>query len=203
MSVEPRRPEIARPVPSDFRIGDRLVRPGLNRVVSQNATLQLEPKVMQVLVLLADRPGHVVTKEELFRDVWDGAFVTEDVLTRAVGELRRAFEDRVPAWSPDGQRLAFTRSAGGSCRIVLVSALGGEERPLKPCGDLEYRRLAWSPDGLSLAFSRRDGGGPLAIELLSLETLEHRRVTEPPSSILGDSSPAFSPDGRTLAFTRN
>jgi Tol biopolymer transport system component/DNA-binding winged helix-turn-helix (wHTH) protein len=344
MSVEPRERAraadgAARPSPGDFRIGDRLVRPRLNRIVTPDATLRLEPKVMQVLLCMALRPGEVVTKEELFRDVWQGAFVTEDVLTRAVGELRRVFqddaarprvietirksgyrliapivpelprpaalqadariathlpndlifiliglalaglitagvitlsrsrrsapgpmrvrpvttlpgnerdpavspdgtrvafvwnggsgadyslyvqlvdgqsplrltkeagvEDRAPAWSPDGQRLAFTREARGACRILLVSALGGEERPLAPCGDREYRRLAWSPDGRWLALSRRDNGGPLAVELLSPETLERRRVTHPPAAILGDTSPAFSPDGVSLAFTRN
>jgi DNA-binding winged helix-turn-helix (wHTH) protein len=65
----------------------------LNRIVTRDATLQLEPKVMKVLLCMVDRPGEVVTKEELFRDVWQGTFVTEDVLTRAVGELRRAFQD--------------------------------------------------------------------------------------------------------------
>lgn len=98
MSLEPREraqaaARASRPSPADFRIGNRVVRPGLNRIVTPDATLQLEPKVMQVLLRMVDRPGEVVTKEDLFRDVWQGTFVTEDVLTRAVGELRRAFQD--------------------------------------------------------------------------------------------------------------
>ncbi|HEY6147820.1 MAG TPA: winged helix-turn-helix domain-containing protein, partial [Thermoanaerobaculia bacterium] len=96
MSTAPRPP--AEPVLSsaaaaDFRLADRLVRPSLNRVVRGEATVQLEPKIMQVLVALAGQPGEVVTRERLFQDVWEGAYVTEDVLTRAVGELRRVFED--------------------------------------------------------------------------------------------------------------
>ena len=43
----------------------------------------------------------------------------------------------------------------------------------------------------------------LALELLSPDTLERRPVTRPPDGFLGDTSPAFSPDGETLAFTRN
>jgi len=78
---------------ADFRIGDVLVQPSLQRVVAAGAVSILEPKLMKVLVLLASRPGEVVTKEELFADVWEGAFVTEDVLTRAIGELRRTFGD--------------------------------------------------------------------------------------------------------------
>jgi TolB-like protein/Flp pilus assembly protein TadD len=48
---------------------------------------------MQVLVCLAARPGEVVSKEELIRAVWVDTFVTDDVLTRAISELRRVLGD--------------------------------------------------------------------------------------------------------------
>src|SRR5215471_9189952 len=80
--------------PEDFQIADRRVLPALNRVLlPDGSTVSLEPKVMRTLVALSETPGEVVTKETLFRDVWEGAFVTEDVLTRAIGELRRIFSD--------------------------------------------------------------------------------------------------------------
>ncbi|MEP6768493.1 MAG: winged helix-turn-helix domain-containing protein [Acidobacteriota bacterium] len=383
MSVEPReRAEAAPAAPraGDFSLAGRIVQPARNRVVSPLGAATLEPKVMSVLLLLASRPGEVITKEELFREVWESAFVTEDVLTRAIGELRRTFgdtasaprvietirksgyrlvapvepaspvapvepatllapaepatllgpaepsaapgdepahaqrtgsdavgeqavphprrqgprprsgalrialaaglagaavvlvlrrlpapapamrvrpltttpgderdpavspdgsrvafawnggsgeahslyvqmvdgdaplrlttapgfEDRTPAWSPDGQRIAFTRSRASDCRILIVSALGGAERPLAQCGDRDYRRLAWSPDGRWLALPVRDASASsLRIELLSPDTLERRRVTAPPAGLLGDTSPSFSPDGREIAFCRN
>jgi Tol biopolymer transport system component len=112
-------------------------------------------------------------------------------------------EDRVPAWSADGTRVAFTRTAGGACRIFVVPALGGAERTLGPCGDPDYRRLAWSPDGAWIALAGRDASSALRIELLSPDSLERRPLTRPPAGILGDSSPAFSPDGGTVVFTRN
>lgn len=43
---------------------------------------------------------------------------------------------------------------------------------------------------------------PSSIQLLSIETFETRRLTSPSAGTLGDGSPAISPDGRTLAFTR-
>src|ERR1700757_2123157 len=48
---------------------------------------------MQVLLRLAEQAGEVVTKEQLIRRVWAETFVTEDVLTRSISELRKAFED--------------------------------------------------------------------------------------------------------------
>ena len=41
-----------------------------------------------------------------------------------------------------------------------------------------------------------------AIYLIQVETGERRQLTIPPSTAIGDGNPAFSPDGRTLAFTR-
>ena len=55
--------------------------------------LRLEPKVMQVLEVLADTPGEVVTRETLEARVWPATYVSEDVLQRAIRELRKAFGD--------------------------------------------------------------------------------------------------------------
>jgi TolB-like protein/Flp pilus assembly protein TadD len=48
---------------------------------------------MQVLVCLVQHAGEPVSKEELMKTVWPDTFVTDDVLTRSVSELRRVFED--------------------------------------------------------------------------------------------------------------
>jgi len=48
---------------------------------------------MQVLLCLVQHAGELVTKEELMRRVWPDTFVTDDVLTRSISELRRVFED--------------------------------------------------------------------------------------------------------------
>ena len=77
----------------DFRIAEWLVQPRLGAVQSEGRTERIEPKCMQVLVHLANRPGEVVSKEELIRVVWADTFVTDEVLTRAISELRRAFSD--------------------------------------------------------------------------------------------------------------
>ena len=78
---------------TSFYLGPWLVEVPLNRLRNNGATIQLEPKIMQVLVRLAKTPGEVVRKEELIRSVWADTFVTDDVLTRSISELRKALED--------------------------------------------------------------------------------------------------------------
>jgi DNA-binding winged helix-turn-helix (wHTH) protein/TolB-like protein len=77
----------------DFRLGHWLVCPKLNTVQADGRAIRLEPKFMQVLVCLTDQSGEVVSKEELMRAVWMDTFVTDDVLTRAISELRRVLGD--------------------------------------------------------------------------------------------------------------
>jgi Tol biopolymer transport system component/DNA-binding winged helix-turn-helix (wHTH) protein len=77
----------------DFRIGDQLVQPKINSVEHDGVMHRLEPKVMQVLVTLAADHGEVVTREHLHSAVWPDVFVGEDVLIRAISEIRRVFDD--------------------------------------------------------------------------------------------------------------
>src|SRR5258708_6068032 len=77
----------------DFRLCEWLICPLLNTVQKDGKTVRLEHKFMQVLVCLAGRPGEVISKDELIRTVWADTFVTDDVLTRAVSELRRILAD--------------------------------------------------------------------------------------------------------------
>lgn len=77
----------------DFRVGCWLVQPRLNAVSRDGARVQLEPKVMEVLVCLARHAGEPISKEKLIQIVWPGTFVTDDVLKRCISQLRHVFED--------------------------------------------------------------------------------------------------------------
>lgn len=75
----------------DFLIADWCVRLSLNLVSHNGTSTRLEPKVMQVLACLADHAGSVVTKEHMIATVWPDTFVTDQVLTNAIWQLRQAF----------------------------------------------------------------------------------------------------------------
>ena len=117
--------------------------------------------------------------------------------------------DCCPVWSPDGQAVAFSRNSEKGLDIYTVSPLGGTPRKLyaRSPGKLyaysptREQLLAWSPDGKLLAFSEANAEGRPAITLLSLTDHGTRHLTSPPVEHF-DSQPAFSPDGKRMAFVR-
>ena len=105
-------------------------------------------------------------------------------------------EDRNPAWSPDGKRIAFESHRDGNWELYVLETQGGRVTRLthNPAFD---GAPAWSPDGTQVAFeSYRDGNWE--IYLLDLVTAQLTRLTDDPA---GDYGPAWSTDGRRIAFT--
>jgi Tol biopolymer transport system component/DNA-binding winged helix-turn-helix (wHTH) protein len=328
------------PLRNECTIAGRRVDPALNRIEFEGVTVTLEPKIMRVLARLAASPREVVTKEELLEAAWKETFVTDDVLTRAIGELRKIFADdpanprvietirkrgyrllvepvaavparnlaapaagrpvdsprglsapwawkaaaaaaagvvavaatalllrrpakplpvrivplttfpgnevrpalspdgtrvaftwerkgqrpglwvklvdaatplrltdspgadRYPAWSPDAQLVAFSRVVEGRCELSTVPAIGGPVRKLADCASRDGVKPSWSPDGSTIALSSRVAAGPWRIELLDVARGNRVALTSPPPGIDGDSEPAFSPDGKSVAFVR-
>jgi adenylate cyclase len=76
-----------------FQVGDFIVEPDLNRISRGDTAVSIEPKVLNVLVCLAERPGEVLTREEILRAVWPDTHVTEEVLTYSISALRKALGD--------------------------------------------------------------------------------------------------------------
>jgi adenylate cyclase len=99
------------------------VDPTLNRMRRDGKTIVFEPKVMAVLVYLAERPGTLVTRQELDATVWSGMVVGYDALTGAIQKLRKAFSD-----DPRHPRIIETLSKKGYRLIAPVERLQESDR---------------------------------------------------------------------------
>lgn len=112
--------------------------------------------------------------------------------------------DFMPAWSPDGTRIAYMRRQNQQCHLYVVEALGGASRRMGSCGQNIYGDLTWSPNGKWLAFNDRFADNtPFQLVLVDPESMDRRSLTNPPAGSWGDHDPAFSPDGKQLSFTRS
>ena len=72
-----------------FSLGSLEVRPPTREVVSLNGREVLQPRVMQVLVMLARAQGAVVSRDDLIASCWDGRVVGEDAITLVMMKLRK------------------------------------------------------------------------------------------------------------------
>ena len=76
-----------------FRIGECLIEPRQNRIVRGESEVRLEPRVMDVLVCLAEHAGEVVSRETLNQQVWGNVVVTDQAVTNCISELRHHLGD--------------------------------------------------------------------------------------------------------------
>jgi DNA-binding winged helix-turn-helix (wHTH) protein len=75
-----------------FRIGAFAVEPLSGLITGPTSTQHLQPKIMDVLVYLAEHAGQLVERDTLLEQIW-GRITSEEVLTRCISELRRALGD--------------------------------------------------------------------------------------------------------------
>lgn len=152
------------PTNTMLRIGDWRVNPAAGEISRDGETARLEARTMLLLLCLAERPGEVVSIEELLDQAWAGVTVSSDSVYQAVASLRRILGDdpKQPTYIATVPRLGYRMLA-----------------PVSPWTDPRDGQSGASATASSKAFSARStprsrrtsamvwaGGGAVALVLV-------------------------------------
>ena len=176
------------------------------RVERGGQAVPLEPKAFDLLVLLLERHGHVVTKQEILDTVWRQTAVTDNALTRIVAHLRKALGDDArdaryietvptrgyrwlaPVERRDGGLLAASVVATPAVSVARAASprrAWARARARRP-----RRRWARSSFAYRRGLTREE-------EPPGLRVMWPTQVTNSPSL---DAFPALSPNGLSVAY---
>lgn len=175
-------------------------------LLREGQPVQLTPKAFDLLAVLVERPGELISKDELLQSVWPGTFVGESNLAFNVSTLRKALAD----------------TAGDARYIETVPKRGYRfVAAVTPYSSETVSELSALPDGVPgqtvqppMAFRFRLWSGRTAVVLATVLALVYvggwaRRVPPvdepqavPINSLTGVArSPSLSPDGTYVAFS--
>src|SRR5215217_2527401 len=172
-----------------FPLGTGMVHPASLEVVWPDGSCKLEPRVMQVLVALNRRRGEPLSREELSRLCWDGRVVGDDALVRCIMKLRKAFQRDAAV------EIGSIPKVGYRLRLLSVAP----EPAALPSSKRRPSRWLLASGGVvalavlgACAFVLMKPPGAIATEAV-------RPLTSDPGV---ETHPAWSPDGRRIAFVR-
>jgi TolB-like protein/DNA-binding winged helix-turn-helix (wHTH) protein len=159
---------------AQFTLGRLTVLPPTCEAVWPDGKRTLQPRVMQVLVTLAQAAGRVVSRRELIDQCWDGRIVGQDAITRVMVDLRRlgheggAFElETIP-------RVGYRLTPAGGVRVrPAPGAIWPGRRAVLAGGGLAALGVAAAGSWTAYRAWRRAGAGiePLTVAVTPFDNL--------------------------------
>jgi DNA-binding winged helix-turn-helix (wHTH) protein/Tol biopolymer transport system component len=185
---------------TEFFVGNYRVDMTRSQIVAEDDIVSMEPKVLQVLLILAENQGEAVAHETILKKVWPDVVVAPNALQRCIAQLRKAFGDDAKAQQviATHPKVGYSLLANVDWRDTMVEAKELEQTP--------------APDKTKAGYPQL---GALIL-LIIIGVLLFTLITSKPQSETGQFSrltpltttdnkgfyAAFSPDGRYVAFTR-
>ena len=172
----------------DFQVGDFRVEPSRNRLIDKNKVIPITPRMMAVLCVLAQSPGDTVSRDQLFEQVWGSVVASDEVLSRAIADLRKVLNDsaRQPQYIETITKIGYRLVAQ-----VNYAGFGYDKDKLKTgiiiSGAILIIFISWF--FLSNYFNADNGGvaDTPTVRLLTFDDYRQR-------------TPRFSPDGTQLVY---
>ena len=188
--------------PASWRFDGVEVEPARFRVLVRGVPQPIEPKAFRLLHFLIENRDRVVSKDEIFKVVWADTFVTDNALTRAIAQIRKAIGD-----DPRNPRYIETVQTVGYRFIADIQEPAAASSPVPPLAEptpvpVPTRRLVyWTLPAAAMALAalalwvgaQGRGAQPdrSGIEFLPVQF----------SSSPGlDAMPSFSRDGALVAY---
>lgn len=192
-----------------YRFGDVILDSSNLRLTVSGEVRALEPKAFRLLQFLIENRQRVVSKDRILAEVWEGVAVSDNALTRAIAQVRKALDDdpKQPRYIETvptvGYRFAAEVTVDAAPQIYrsTIAEPTITEPPPRNAEPVlvarpQRRLFAWAASAVVLAAAGiagvvlvRSRPGPSAIQPSPLTTYPGREF-----------NPTFSPDGNQVAF---
>src|SRR5512133_3814327 len=127
-----------------------------------------------------------------------------DVRTRRQRQIQPWTGGLFPAWSPDGEAIAFSGLRAGGGPVDTIQLMRPDGTGLVDLG-MPGEVATWSPDGTRSAFASHPGDGNWAVWAMRRDGSDRRQLTHPvlrlPAGAHGDAPAAWSPDGSRILYS--
>jgi DNA-binding winged helix-turn-helix (wHTH) protein len=134
-----KRTDPATPTPTEISFGSFRLLPGQFLLLEGDEPVRLGSRALEILIVLLERPGELVSKQELMGRVWPDTFVEPANLTVHISALRRTLRD-----GRDGNRFIINVPGRGYSFVGLVELPSRENRTVF-AGPVLAAGASWSP----------------------------------------------------------